>query len=231
MRNKINFLPLIIFVLVTFAFGYLEANAQSYLPFGPQTNVPVATVTGGGWTECYRNTYANIIDADTVLSDCPGSQLMLSCRQTGSNTLTLLAQGNRSDVTFDTGMNLGVTHIANGVGWYFNFIGGSDSGEGENAWGFVRAGDSVAKNNCDIDNSGANDERLCWHLQDTVGGYRCGATEDLNRGEVAASWERIVYMPSAPSSVPTLSEWGLIAMAGILGIVGFMVIRRRKVTA
>jgi len=31
--------------------------------------------------------------------------------------------------------------------------------------------------------------------------------------------------------VPTLSEWGLIAMAGILGIVGFMVIRRRKATA
>ena len=31
--------------------------------------------------------------------------------------------------------------------------------------------------------------------------------------------------------VPTLSEWGLIAMAGILGIVGFMVIRRMKVTA
>lgn len=33
------------------------------------------------------------------------------------------------------------------------------------------------------------------------------------------------------SNVPTLSEWGLIAMAGILGIVGFMVMRRRKVTA
>jgi len=31
--------------------------------------------------------------------------------------------------------------------------------------------------------------------------------------------------------IPTLSEWGLIAMAGILGIVGFMVIRRRKVRA
>ena len=31
--------------------------------------------------------------------------------------------------------------------------------------------------------------------------------------------------------IPTLSEWGLIAMAGVLGIVGFMVIRRRKVTA
>ncbi len=32
-------------------------------------------------------------------------------------------------------------------------------------------------------------------------------------------------------TVPTLSQWGLIAMAGILGIIGFMVIRRRKVTA
>ncbi len=30
-------------------------------------------------------------------------------------------------------------------------------------------------------------------------------------------------------AIPTLSEWGLIAMAGVLGIVGFMVMRRRKV--
>ena len=37
-----------------------------------------------------------------------------------------------------------------------------------------------------------------------------------------------------PTNVPTLSGWGLISLAvvlGILGIVGFMVIRRRKVTA
>ena len=29
-------------------------------------------------------------------------------------------------------------------------------------------------------------------------------------------------------NVPTLSEWGLITMAAILGVIGFMVIRRRK---
>ena len=34
-----------------------------------------------------------------------------------------------------------------------------------------------------------------------------------------------------PAQIPTLSEWGLIAMASILGIIGFMVMRRRKVTA
>ena len=36
---------------------------------------------------------------------------------------------------------------------------------------------------------------------------------------------------AAVETIPTLSEWGLIAMAAILGIVGFMVLRRRKVTA
>lgn len=37
--------------------------------------------------------------------------------------------------------------------------------------------------------------------------------------------------PPDAAQVPTLNEWGLIAMAGILGIVGFMVIRRRTATA
>ena len=32
-------------------------------------------------------------------------------------------------------------------------------------------------------------------------------------------------------TIPTLSEWGLISMAVILGITGFVVIRRRKMTA
>jgi len=41
----------------------------------------------------------------------------------------------------------------------------------------------------------------------------------------------VAITPPPPAMIPTLSEWGLIAMATILGIVGFMVIRRRKVTA
>ena len=34
----------------------------------------------------------------------------------------------------------------------------------------------------------------------------------------------------AAEDVPTLNEWGLIAMAGALGLVAFMIMRRRKVT-
>ena len=43
------------------------------------------------------------------------------------------------------------------------------------------------------------------------------------------SFGQCVRVISSP--IPTLSEWGLLAMASILGIVGFMVIRRRKLTA
>jgi len=40
-----------------------------------------------------------------------------------------------------------------------------------------------------------------------------------------------VFINRPIRNIPTLSEWGLIAMAGILGLVGFMVLRRRKAVA
>jgi hypothetical protein len=36
---------------------------------------------------------------------------------------------------------------------------------------------------------------------------------------------------ASPAEVPTLSEWGLIAMAGVLGLIAFFVIRRKKALA
>ena len=221
-RRNSNFLLFMIFLIVQFAFLSIEASAQpEYAPFGPQTNVPVETVTDGGWTECYRDTYDVNMDAIAVLASCPGNLLILSCLPTGSDTLTLLAAGARSDVTFDTGINEGVTHIANGVGWYFN-------NSGLFSWGFVKAGDSVRKDNCDTDTSGANDERLCWHLDG--GGFRCGVTTFINE---STEFERIVYsangtLPQPSNPIPTLSQWGMIAMAGILGMIGLFVAARRR---
>lgn len=218
-RSGINLFPSVIVLFVTLAIWSLDANAQTYLPVGPQTNVPESTVTGGGWTECYRDLYINELDADTVLRRCSGNRLLLSCLPTGSSTLALLAQAERSDVIFDTGNSASSLHVANGVGWYFN----DTSVE---SWGFVREGDSVQKDNCDTDSSGANDERLCWHLNDD-GGYRCGAEIELNE---SGAFERVVYT-SSQTPIPTLSQWGIIAMAGILGITGYIVMRRRKAAA
>jgi hypothetical protein len=61
-------------------------------------------------------------------------------------------------------------------------------------------------------------------------------TRDLNQSN---SYERVVYQefevppppPPVVETIPTLSEWGLVAMAGILAIAGLLFMRRRKATA
>lgn len=53
-----------------------------------------------------------------------------------------------------------------------------------------------------------------------------GALGSFGSGIIIATVATDIIVPA----VPTLSEWGLIAMASILGIVGFMVARRRKIT-
>ena len=50
-------------------------------------------------------------------------------------------------------------------------------------------------------------------------------------GDLPSCIDGLAFTPAGISQVPTLSEWGLVAMACILGIAGFMVIRRRKMTA
>jgi len=62
------------------------------------------------------------------------------------------------------------------------------------------------------------------HVTDTIGWDR-GQSTELIMDDV------IINTVDLPSIVPTVSEWGLIAMASILGIVGFMVLRRRKAAA
>ena len=41
----------------------------------------------------------------------------------------------------------------------------------------------------------------------------------------------LAFLNFVATDIPTLSEWGLIALAGVLGLTGFMVIRRRKAAA
>jgi len=80
-----------------------------------------------------------------------------------------------------------------------------------------------------VDNTieGALDDAPLFNSNDTIpGDLLSGLSQE--QLEECVNWD---FPPPPPAQVPTLSEWGLIAMAGILGIVGFMVIRRRKVTA
>ena len=85
---------------------------------------------------------------------------------------------------------------------------------------------------CQIENS----ETGAFSCENVIDG--CGATAPpfdiigLFEGESCNEQTGLCsgFTPE-PNPVPTLSEWGLIAMAGVFGLVGFMVIRRRKAAA
>lgn len=54
-----------------------------------------------------------------------------------------------------------------------------------------------------------------------------------NTGDDTSVWRACTVVmrgqgPSIVKPIPTLSEWGLMAMAGALGLIGLMVVRRRK---
>ncbi len=74
-----------------------------------------------------------------------------------------------------------------------------------------------------------------WSLDNIVCGNPTGVTiSDIPNGKSfecidVGSASCTFFNVKLPINVPTLSEWGLIAMAGVLGIVGFVVIRRKKV--
>lgn len=153
---------------------------------GIKQDLPTAALVG--WSECYSDFYGESALISQVLEDCTGGQLMMACRELGSDTLQLAAYAPVTDVTFNTGKG-DVPHNANGVGWYLH-----DS----QSWGFAPEGDPIHRYTCDITDSeledpGVNgDKRLCWH---TSGGYvssgwRCGRNDMLNSD---FNYERVLF--------------------------------------
>jgi len=64
---------------------------------------------------------------------------------------------------------------------------------------------------------------------DSIVGF---ASFSLDGQEIDIPSDTVIKIWQAdPRPIPALSVWGLITMAGILGIIGFIVIRRRKLAA
>lgn len=204
--------------------------AASYLPVGPQQNVAISTVTGGGWSLCYSGTYAEnssrilvqYVSIPRILEGCNGSRLMMAGKLAGSDSLLLLAQARREDVLFDVGNALNGTHTANGTDWYF-----SDSW----SWGFAPQGAGVFRSTCDASgvanaNMVGNDLRLCWHTNQGMLeiGWRVGALTDLR----SSGYERLIFT-STGSTIPEPASWALL-IAGF-GLIGAMQRRRHLVAA
>ena len=191
----------------------MPAAAASYMPVGPQTNVSISTVTGGGWTLCYSalmgTPFGN--SASTTLANCHGDRVMLAGRETGSDTLLALAQTTFADAFADTGASdNGVFTTSNGADWFY-----ADNW----SWGFKPVDASFTKFYCSFT---APEGSMCVHALNWVGGFSINDIIWLNS---SSAYEKLVFVASdASGGVPEAATWAMM-IAGF-GMVGASLRRR-----
>ncbi|CAF3676676.1 unnamed protein product [Rotaria socialis] len=136
------------------------------------------------WSKCHQSLYSDVLhqaNVTGILRDCNKSFLLLACRPVNNTHFTVAAMGYRSDVLYDCGSGTTCTHVANGVGWYF-----SDN----YSWGFVNGTESVTRNRCDTHPIQGGVNKLCWHTNWNIGGYKCGSNIELNSD---GTYARFIY--------------------------------------
>jgi hypothetical protein len=176
----------------------------AYLPVGPQKDVNIATVTGGGWTLCYSATMGTPFgnSASTTLAACTGDRLLLAGRETGSDNLLVLAQTIKADALAPTGdADNGIFTTSNGADWFYNDLW---------SWGFKPIGVGFSKFQCAFS---PPDSSMCVHTFDFVGGFSINTIDSLNDSTL---YEKLVFT-NGDVVVPAPAAIGLLGLS--LGLV------------
>ena len=99
----------------------MQRGFEPYLPFGPQSNIPLHILKTGGWKKCFSLSYdiqLNIKALNKLANSCTAPKIMLACRLYNHSTITALAWGSREQVLFKT-TDPADYEVENGTGWYY----------------------------------------------------------------------------------------------------------------
>ena len=196
---------------------------KSYLPYGPQTNIPLTTVISGGWFNCYSNGYQDERSADlsTIFNQfCTSPYLMIACKKKSNHNIDVLAWAGRKHVLFlsKTDFDFPTSH---GTKWIYNnssYIGFADQSDkvviGVLNWNkneegqYLQVKCDTYANLADLYGDFRNkSKRLCWPItkerlnqqKSNIHGYE-GRTYFGNGGTCFGSewhqpdqWERIIF--------------------------------------
>ncbi|KAL5505793.1 hypothetical protein EMCRGX_G007297 [Ephydatia muelleri] len=142
-----------------------------------------------GYVKCYEQPYSHATSSAS-LAACSGSEYVFvgAKKSMGASSFAIGAFGVTSNVFKSTYEQTNAVLDAGGAYWY-RYPGRS--------FGFASSS-TVNLHNCDYINLDCA-SRMCWHLDQYVGGYRAGCTVDLNYD---STWTKVIY---SGKNLPTCS--------------------------
>ena len=156
--------------------------SSSYLPYGPQSLVPLLSITRGGWMNCYLSSYGDekSLEIDIIFQHfCTAPYLMIACKKRNSKYVEVLAWGGRGHILFQAENDFDF-QVVQGTKWIYHntsYIGFADPYDkvviGVLDWNKKKNGQYLQVR-CDTYSSLASfygdyqnsSKRLCWPIMD-----------------------------------------------------------------
>ena len=147
---------------------------------------PESILIQNNFVKCYDELYRDVTTSDDLLP-CSGNSVFVGAKATVSATTFELGAFGSSTNVFSITSAHGTAYYDSAGGAYWYRL-------PQNSFGFAGIS-SITLNTCDY----APDypdclSRLCWHLDQSIGGYRAGCATDVTYD---SDWRKVIYATNA----------------------------------